>query len=101
MFTLKTSLEFLGSSFITATSLFDILIFLELLPFQELQVSAESMSVHFSWVASQHLIPVLAIGSCHAFVVSPMSWSASFSVGIKGSFRVLWQIGGSHFRPCI
>ena len=62
----KTVFEVLGSSFIIAISLFEILSFLELLPFSGVTIMAPSIrsrSFHCNWHASPHLTPV-SLSSC-------------------------------------
>ena len=95
MLVAKTVFEIFGSSFIIAISLLEILSFLELLPFSGVTIMAPSIkskSIHCSWHASPHQIPV-SLSSCRNVAMRllqpPINWSASDSVGIKGSFLIL------------
>ena len=91
----KTVLEVFGISLSIAISLFEILSLRELLPFSgvtTIEPSMRSRSFHCSWQASPHLMPV-SLSSCRKVAMRllhpPISWSASFSVGMKGSFLIL------------
>lgn len=76
-------------------SLDDILRILGLLPFSGVTLTDEfsvSISVHFSLQASPHLMPV-SLSSWRKVAIRllqpPINWSTSFSVGMKGNFRIL------------
>ncbi len=90
-----------------ALSLLDILSILGLLPFSgitRIVPFSRLTSVHSRRLVSPILTPV-SFSSWRRgvnFLEQPaMSWSISFSVGMKGSFRATLYLGGSHFRSCI
>ena len=96
-----------GSALSMLVSLADILSSLGLLPFSGVTLIdgfSVSMSVHFSLQASPQRMPV-SLSSWRKVAIRwlhpPISWSTSFSVGMKGSFRMRRYSGGSHFVFCI